>query len=103
MRTWISVLLIGVAAWAQDARVKEKRISPGASAESPKSEPRIVTVSPPGRQVCSIPLINVLPQRFRAPQGTPDERMIKPIPKPGGTTAEIRQVPLPAPPCDDVK
>ncbi len=55
---------------------------------------------------CSIPLKNVLRPEWRAPSRTPDAPMIRPIPPITGTestNAWIRQVPLPAPSCDDVK
>lgn len=55
------------------------------------SVPPGVTVNAPGKQVCSVPLVNVLPRARTAP-----------MPKvPLRDNFHMREVPLPAPPCDE--
>ncbi len=64
---------------------------------------RGLAVKPALRPTCSVPLKNVLPPRWGAPEIGPDHRMIRPLPPESDAKRTIRQVPLPAPSCDDVK
>ncbi len=64
------------------------------------TKPPVDTLGQPAllpKQPCGIPLINVL-----GPSVDIDKGMLRPIPR-GGVEFPMKPIPLPAPPCEDVK
>jgi hypothetical protein len=105
MRLWLTLIVLAPAVFAQQPPSPPSQTRnfwhfqppPGWKpfAVTPPSAAVVVAESRPKR--CSIPLLNLLPDR---PNRAPDRMAVPPPPKERFPTTFV---PLPAPPCDDKK